>query len=61
MHQKDFDAIELVINKDGEMKEFEGEIDEVVLACAATASPLQLMRSRKLDVYGITFATGQAC
>jgi OmpA-OmpF porin, OOP family len=42
---KDFDAIELVMNKDGDMKEFEGAIDEVVLACATTASPLQLMRN----------------
>jgi OmpA-OmpF porin, OOP family len=43
--KKDFDSIELVINKAGEMKTLEGAIDEVVLACPTSASPLQLLRN----------------
>lgn len=43
--RKEFDAMELVINKAGEMKSLEGAIDEVVFACPATGSPLQLLRN----------------
>lgn len=57
---KDFDAIELVINKAGETKALEGAIDEVVLACPATASPLQLLRNAEAALrkagYAIVFS-----
>jgi OOP family OmpA-OmpF porin len=43
--KKDFDALDVVVNKAGEMKNLEGAIDEVVLICPASNSPLQLLRN----------------
>lgn len=43
--KKDFDAFDLVINKDGEMQSHEGAGEELKYICAATTSPLQLLRN----------------
>ena len=43
--KKEFDAFDVVINKAGEMKSLEGEVDHLKLACPASQSPLQLLRN----------------
>lgn len=43
--KKDFDAFDLVINKDGEMQSHEGAGEQLKYICAATTSPLQLLRN----------------
>lgn len=43
--KKEFDAFDLVINKDGEMQSHEGAGEQLKYICAATTSPLQLLRN----------------
>ncbi|HYE85848.1 MAG TPA: OmpA family protein [Vicinamibacterales bacterium] len=43
--KKEFDAFEVVVNKAGEMKNLEGEVDHLKLVCPANLSPLQLLRN----------------
>jgi len=43
--KKDFDSFDVVINKAGEAKTLEGEVDHSKLICAASASQLQLARN----------------
>lgn len=43
--KKEFDAFDLVVNKDGEMQSHEGAGEELKYICAATTSPLQLLRN----------------
>src|SRR5215213_4561081 len=43
--KKDFDAFDVVINKAGEVKTLEGEVDHSKLVCAANSSQLQLQRN----------------
>lgn len=43
--KKDFDSFDVVINKAGETKTLEGEVDHVKLVCAASTSHLQLQRN----------------
>lgn len=42
---KDFDAADLVINKEAETKTVEGVLEQQTLACPAKYSPLQLVRN----------------
>ncbi len=43
--KKEFDAFDVVINKAGEVKTLEGEVDHAKLVCPASASQLQLQRN----------------
>jgi OmpA-OmpF porin, OOP family len=43
--KKDFDAFDVVINKAGENKNLEGEVDHMKLVCPANLSQLQLLRN----------------
>ena len=43
--KKEFDAYDLVINKDGETQTHEGAGEQLNYVCPATASPLQLLRN----------------
>ena len=43
--KKDFDAFDVVINKAGEAKTLEGEVEHMKFVCPASASQLQLQRN----------------
>ena len=43
--KKDFDSFDVVINKEGDKKTLEGEVDSVTLVCPANQSQLQLLRN----------------
>jgi OOP family OmpA-OmpF porin len=43
--RKEFDSATIIINKAGETKELEGEVENLKLACPATLSQLQIVRN----------------
>ena len=58
--KKDFDAFDVVINKDAETKTLEGEVEHLKLVCPTTTSHLQLQRNTeaalKKSGYTIVFS-----
>jgi OOP family OmpA-OmpF porin len=54
--KKDFDSFDVVINKAGEVKTLEGEVDHSKLVCPTSASHLQLQRNAEAALKKAGFA-----